>query len=128
MAEIEGLHADDHAILKFAKKMREKMRFAREERGRGGWMGMSAEELSAMLRGHVEKGDPVDVANFCMMLSANGASIAPVTKPVDVAAVREEGFQDAVKQAASIADDYIQYDVAKSIRVLSAAPTSEVGK
>ena len=51
-----------------------------------------------------------------------------VTKPVDVAAVREEGFQDAVKQAASIADDYIQYDVAKSIRVLSAAPTSEAGQ
>lgn len=33
--------------------------------------------LSNLLREHVEKGDPVDVANFCMMLHARGERIAP---------------------------------------------------
>lgn len=32
-------------------------------------------EISELLREHVEKGDPVDVANFCMMLHARGERI-----------------------------------------------------
>lgn len=36
----------------------------------------SAEYLSELLCGHVEKGDPVDVANFCMLLQQRGESIA----------------------------------------------------
>lgn len=37
--------------------------------------GCSQADLSEALRHHVEKGDPVDVANFCMMLHARGESI-----------------------------------------------------
>ena len=46
------------------------------EKGRSGWEDKSlcsAEYLSELLRGHVDKGDPVDVANFCMMLPQRGA-------------------------------------------------------
>lgn len=39
--------------------------------GRGGFEDCSAETLSRMLREHVEKGDPVDVANFCAFLHHN---------------------------------------------------------
>jgi len=40
-------------------------------KGRGGWdkpNECDVEDLAAMLVQHVEKGDPVDIANFCMMI------------------------------------------------------------
>jgi hypothetical protein len=48
-------------------------------KGRGGWEDPAqcrADDLSRMLREHVEKGDPRDVANFCMMLHQRGEAIA----------------------------------------------------
>lgn len=66
---------DDIAVNKFANVMKDKLAQKRKE-GRGGWQDMSADELSAMLHNHVLKGDPVDVANFCMMLWNNGQSIS----------------------------------------------------
>jgi hypothetical protein len=68
---------DDVAVDAFAAAMKAKLKRAREEKGRGGWQDMSATELSAMLREHVEKGDPVDVANLAMMLHQNGQGITP---------------------------------------------------
>ena len=67
---------DDIAVDRFADAMKAKMAVARAK-GRGGWEGptCNAEILSRMLRGHVEKGDPRDVANFCMMLWNRGESI-----------------------------------------------------
>jgi len=47
--------------------MKDKMAAARAK-GRGGWEQCDPATLSDMLRKHVEKGDPRDVANFCMML------------------------------------------------------------
>lgn len=61
-------HSDDEAIDRFADAMREKMRISREEYGREGWEVMSRERLSALMVGAVEKGDPVDVANYAMMV------------------------------------------------------------
>ena len=61
---------DDGHIDQFAYAMKRKMSEA-GRKGRSGWHRKdecSAEDLSRMLREHVEKGDPVDVANFCMML------------------------------------------------------------
>lgn len=80
VGEIEkwGNHTDSLAVLQFSAKMRDKMQKGREEKGRGGWELTDPVIISELLRGHVEKGDPVDVANFCMMLSATGNSIAPV--------------------------------------------------
>ncbi|WP_414491214.1 hypothetical protein, partial [Stenotrophomonas maltophilia] len=70
----------------FAAAMKAKMAEARAK-GRGGWEDpaqCTAEDLSRMLRNHVEKGDPRDVANFCMMLHQRGEAIAarqPVGEP-----------------------------------------------
>lgn len=70
-------HPDDDAIDQFALGMKMKMAVKRAE-GRAGWhdkQQCSAEDLSHMLREHVSKGDPLDVANFCMMLRMRGERI-----------------------------------------------------
>lgn len=61
--------------------------------GRGGWQTASTETLSQMLINHVAKGDPVDVANFCMMLFMNGQSI--VTERSAIPAIFA-GVQEAI--------------------------------
>lgn len=72
-------HADDVAVDRLAAAMKEKLSAARDK-GRGGWENREdcpQQRLSEMLRAHVEKGDPRDVANFCMMLHQRGESILP---------------------------------------------------
>ncbi|WP_216820823.1 hypothetical protein [Pusillimonas sp. T2] len=70
-----GSH-DDAAVDAFAATMKAKLAKKRVE-GRGGWQECSAEYLSELLREHVDKGDPVDVANLAMMLHQNGQPIQP---------------------------------------------------
>ncbi len=65
----EYQHADDFAVDLFAEKMKSKLRAARVLKNRGGWEQCTQEQLSEMLINHISKGDPVDVANFCMFLS-----------------------------------------------------------
>lgn len=60
-------HPDNVAVDRFAQAMKAKLAEARE-RGRSGWESCPPEELSRMLREHVEKGDTRDVANFCAFL------------------------------------------------------------
>ena len=60
-------HTDDLAVDKFAAAMKEKLAQARAK-GRCGWEECAPADLSAMLHEHVAKGDPRDVANFCMFL------------------------------------------------------------
>ena len=70
-------HPDVVAVERFSQAMDTKMKVSRNK-GRGGWQDKTqctAEELSKALRGHVDKGDPVDVANFCMMLHQRGEKI-----------------------------------------------------
>ena len=72
--------ANKAGVKKLKEAMKEKLAAARLK-GRGGWQDKddcSQEHLSRLLREHVEKGDPVDVANFCMMLHARGETILPV--------------------------------------------------
>lgn len=66
---------DDGWVDLFASAMKEKMAAARAK-GRSGWEQANPADLSRMLREHVDKGDPRDVANFCMMLWSNGAGIS----------------------------------------------------
>lgn len=75
-------HPDDVAVDMFAKAMKGKLAQARAK-GRSGWQTCNKYELSNMLRDHVEKGDPRDVANFCMFLHALGhpIQIAPSASP-----------------------------------------------
>lgn len=80
-------HADNEAVdlLIAAARMKNKLFLARRK-GRSGWddpTQCTNADLSRMLREHVEKGDPVDVANFCAFLIARGERIAPAASPVD---------------------------------------------
>lgn len=71
-------HPDDAAVDRFAAAMKAKLAKKRDE-GRGGWENKtqcSQELLSNLLREHVTKGDPLDVANLAMMLHQRGESIA----------------------------------------------------
>ena len=68
-------HPDDKAVDAMAAAMKEKLAQAREK-GRGGWETCSQQDLSRLLREHVDKGDPRDVANFCAFLYALGFGIA----------------------------------------------------
>lgn len=73
---------DFASVQKLAAAMIIKLDQKRAE-GRTGWWDASAEDLSKMLIAHVFKGDPVDVANFCMMLHyKKQAIINPFTAPV----------------------------------------------
>lgn len=77
ITEVAFESPDDRGVRRFAEAMRTKLDQKRHE-GRGGWNdreAVTAEQLSEMLRRHVEKGDPVDVANFCMMLHQRGERI-----------------------------------------------------
>lgn len=71
-------HPDDAAVDAFAAAMKAKLAKKRAE-GYGGWntSECTQEMLSAMLRNHVSKGDPVDVGNLAMMLHQRGEGIQP---------------------------------------------------
>lgn len=72
-------HPDALAVDRFAAAMKAKLAAKRAD-GRGGWddkEDCSQLFLSQLLREHVEKGDPIDVANFCMMLHQRGERINP---------------------------------------------------
>ena len=73
-------HPDDEAVDRFAQAMKQKLAQAREK-GRSGWQQMKPDDISTMLYEHVEKGDPRDVANFCMFLWSLGQPITPC-KPI----------------------------------------------
>ena len=75
-------HSDDVAVDRFADEMKAKLAAARAK-GRDGWETLPPEVLSSMLREHVGKGDPRDVANFCMFLWCLGQPItaAPYKLP-----------------------------------------------
>ncbi len=74
-------HPDDIAVAQFADAMKAKLADARAK-GRSGWQECDPAELSYMLREHVEKGDPRDVANFCMFLWSLGKPIGDTVLPI----------------------------------------------
>lgn len=81
-AATQPQHPDYAAVDAFADKMKEKLAKKRAD-GRGGWEDKTqctAELLSQLLRDHVNKGDPVDVANLAMMLSMRGEGITQHVK------------------------------------------------
>lgn len=105
------VHADDLAVDAFAAAMKSKLAAARAK-GRGGWDGDEPgmqQRLSDMLRDHVEKGDPRDVANFCMFLHQRGEGISP------------KGGSDALVR--ELVDADIAYDAAEQALVAHDKPT-----
>lgn len=73
---------DNHAVDQLSNLMKQKLAKKREQ-GYNGWPNCDPNHLSRLLRDHVEKGDPVDVANFCAFLVANGDSILPISEMTD---------------------------------------------
>lgn len=96
-------HSDDIAVDAMAAAMKAKLAKAREK-GRGGWETCSQNDLSRMLREHVDKGDPRDVANLCAFLYALGFGIEKL-EPVELtedqvmAAVSKSGCYGTVKMS-----------------------------
>lgn len=67
---------DNAAVDEFCARMKEKMAVSRAK-GRGGWYDPTQctdDRLATMLVEHVVKGDPVDIANFAMMLHKRATS------------------------------------------------------
>lgn len=75
------VHTDDLAVDRFSAELKDKLRLSREK-GRGGWETTDPIELSLMLREHVEKGDPRDVANYCVFLWNLGMPISDAALPM----------------------------------------------
>lgn len=92
-------HPDEYAIERFAAAMKGKMEKSREK-GRGGWddpQQCSVQLLAVMLCEHVLKGDPIDVANFCMMIHQRGA-IAELAEAAKVVFSKVQPVPEATYQ------------------------------
>ena len=74
-------HPDDEAVDRFAAAMKDKLAKARDA-GRSGWQDPAwpVDQIRDALYKHIAKGDPRDVANYCMFLWARDASTAPQQK------------------------------------------------
>lgn len=62
---------DNEAVDKLAQAMKNKLAKKREK-GYHGWETCKHGDLVQLLINHVDKGDPIDVANFCAFLFARG--------------------------------------------------------
>lgn len=86
MFKDSGRHPDDDAVDSFASAMKDKLARSREK-GRGGWEDpevCSPTDLAKALVRHIRKGDPVDIANYSMMLFHRpDADFALADMPVD---------------------------------------------
>lgn len=65
---------DNEAVDKLAQAMKSKLAKKREQ-GYRGWETCKHGDLVQLLINHVDKGDPVDVANFCAFLFARGEKL-----------------------------------------------------
>lgn len=113
------MHSDDKYVMKFANFMLQKMEKKRKQ-GYGGWDDperCSSKKLSRMLIEHLEKGDPVDVANFAMMICFWGGGlhmkrlakklVMTKEKLQTIVNAVEAPFQDALE---SFIFDYVEED------------------
>lgn len=102
-------HFDDHAVNRFAVAMKGKLA-AKRLQGRGGWQEPEVLNgyLSRLLREHVDKGDPVDVANFAMMIHQRGERIAPENEGASCKAIdKAEAERDALAARLAAAEGQV---------------------
>lgn len=74
-SDLKPLNYDHLAVSQFAIAMCDKLDAKRAE-GRAGWDDptmCTIESLAQMLVGHITKGDPIDIANFAMMVWHRGS-------------------------------------------------------
>jgi hypothetical protein len=69
-ADHAAADADNNGVASFSEAMRRKLGKTRAK-GRGGWQQCANADLWQMLREHIDKGDPVDIGNFAMMIHQN---------------------------------------------------------
>jgi hypothetical protein len=102
LAQQAAAHPDDIAVDHFAAAMKVKLAKKRDE-GRGGWntSACSDHALARMLMDHTQKGDPVDVANFAMMLHQRNTENLEMVAPIIRAAANEFARQAAPAPAAA---------------------------
>lgn len=109
VAEPVSEHPDDAAVDAFAAQMKTKLAKKRAD-GRGGWQACSAQHLSNLLREHVHKGDPIDVANLAMMLHQNGQRIDPVSVPSDYWREKVDEIANNIGEALNASDNQLLVD------------------
>lgn len=113
-------HPDDRAVDRFATAMKTKLAIKRDE-GRGGWQDKeqcSAAYLSQMLREHVDKGDPIDVANLAMMLHQRGDAIAPAPARELVEALERAALTMERYRRAGLGDDVFHSDLCETLDIV----------
>ncbi|CAG2381935.1 MULTISPECIES: hypothetical protein [Burkholderia] len=76
---------DDAALDGFTSELKAKMAVGRAQ-GRTGWWGAQRDDLSTMLRSHVDKGDPIDIGLLAMMHWYKGEAIAPAPASPEIVA------------------------------------------
>lgn len=115
-------HPDDHAVNRFAAVMKGKLA-AKRLQGRGGWQEPEVPNgyLSRMLHEHVDKGDPVDVANLAMMIHQRGERIAPQNEGASCKAI-DDAIADRDRLAA--ANAVLEAKVAGLAEALKKADTA----
>jgi hypothetical protein len=62
------------AVAAFAREMEQKL-LRKARAGKEGWDTVAPESLARLFAEHLPKGDPVDLANFLMMLHRQGRGI-----------------------------------------------------
>jgi len=70
---------DETGVHRFSREMSAKLANARKK-GRGGWQDpaqVTPDDLARQLVEHVAKGDPIDIANYCMFLNHRVPNFAP---------------------------------------------------
>lgn len=131
-AEPVAQHYDDYAVDSFTQMMKEKLAKSRAK-GRSGWNDpkqCSVEYLNKLLLEHVEKGDPVDVANFCMMLRHYDARItSPSERQISFDEWKEHPYTKVLEK--SIGEDYVPKDAAAQLaqaqyKIVPIEPTTAI--
>lgn len=121
-------HSDDLAVDRFAAAMKSKMATQRTK-GYGGWddpAQCTDESLAAKLMAHTQKGDPVDVANFCMMLhqrhSGDTYIVGGVLKIAALDFARRVASAFVPEAPAPLEGQAIPTDLSKRLRDLASSP------
>lgn len=117
-------HPDDHAIDEFAKAMRARMAEKRAL-GRNGWEECDTDDLGLRLLRAIADGDPIDIANYAMMLHALGAGADCMLEKY-VGQVLGEGQSGLTVMTDRQADAWA--DVYEHARLAVAAWESEEGR
>ena len=105
---------DETGIWRISQAMKKKLSLKREQ-GRGGWWNGERCEISFLEQlfwEHVEKGDIIDIANFCMMLFNRGLTHLRPNTPT---ALRHEPIKSAMRSHVYLAEYMTEEELDKAV-------------